>query len=78
MTRTAIKTKWAKAPKSFEQAKALIARAPCCLCVVCGSALVLPIIRSPCTDWRIHCNNCGAEVGFHVVLNRQAWREGPQ
>jgi hypothetical protein len=23
----------------------------------------------------IHCDHCGAEVGFHAVINRKAWRK---
>ena len=73
-TNQAAALKWQHVPKTFVSAKAALSRPPCSACVVCNSRLLLPIIRPPATDWRIHCNNCGAEVGFHAVINRKAWR----
>ena len=73
-TRQAVALKWKNVPKTFVSAKAALARLPCSACVVCNSRLLLVIIRPPATDWRIHCNHCGAEVGFHAVINRKAWR----
>lgn len=72
---TALKTQWSGVPKDYQSALKAIQNAKCGRCVVCGSALVLPIIRPPIPQWRIHCNHCGSEIPFHAVLNREAWRK---
>ena len=74
-TLEAIKTKFSRTPKTQLEARLALQRHPCCKCVVCGSRLVLAVLRPPCPHWMIHCNNCGSELPFHVALNREAWRK---
>lgn len=73
MTRSeAIKTKWKKAPKldaNLMSVKRLLRGGRCLLC---DSTLLLPIIRH--LLWKVHCNHCGSEYSFGVLLNQKAWR----
>lgn len=66
-----MKGKWKGNPKDFDQAKtALIGKC----CIVCGSPLILAIIRPPIPEWKMHCNHCGTEMNIAVLLNRKAWK----
>jgi transcription elongation factor Elf1 len=73
-TNEAVAKKWQDVPKTLEDAKAALALPSCSACVVCNSKMILPVIRPPVKTWLIYCNNCGAEIGFHAVINRKAWR----
>jgi hypothetical protein len=73
--REATSRKWMGVPTSQAQAQEALLKPPCSKCAVCNSNMVIAILRPPMTDWRIHCNHCGSEVGFHVVLQRAAWRK---
>jgi hypothetical protein len=42
-------------------------------CVVCGSALILPIKRAPMPHWILHCNHCGSEVPMFVADDIARW-----
>ncbi len=74
MSMNATDPKWRNAPTNELQARrALIGKR----CIVCGSPLLLAIIRSPIPDWKVHCNNCATEMLIAVLLNREAWKHKP-
>jgi hypothetical protein len=43
-------------------------------CIVCGSTLLIPLVRAPIPDWKLHCNNCSTEMPIAVLLNRKKWK----
>lgn len=71
----AIKQQWTGANKNLSHMQVVAKLAKECRhCLICGSQLLLPVIRTPMPDWRVHCNHCGSEVLLAVMLNRGAWR----
>lgn len=73
--REAITARFHNLPYDIEEAKAAVYRGPCHNCIVCGSDLILPIVRIPQVGgpWLAHCNHCGSEVTMHAIINRKAW-----
>lgn len=63
--------KWRNVPTTKRQAERAVEGK---LCLVCGSPLLLPIIRPPIDVWKVHCNHCGTEMPIAVLLNRKAWK----
>lgn len=68
----AIATKFDNVPETAEAAREAILAYPCKGCVVCGSRLVLSVVRV--VGVYVHCNHCGSEVPFAAVLNQEAWQ----
>lgn len=63
--------KWRMSPEDKQEAEFLIAGRKC---LVCGSPLLLPIIRPPINVWKVHCNHCATEMPIVVLINRKAWK----
>lgn len=73
MTRIqAVRSKWSGDPKGMMAAWNVTRGRQAKPCIVCGSKLVLPVLRLG--PWLVHCNHCGSEIPIAVMLNRQAWR----
>lgn len=70
----AIDNKFANNPATYKQVKESMENPPCNKCLVCGSKLVVPILRSSLPDYRIYCNHCGSEIPMFAVINQKAWR----
>lgn len=63
--------KWRSEPHNQHEAEmALIGKH----CIVCGSPMLLPIIRPPIDQWKVHCNHCATEMPIAVLINRKAWK----
>ncbi len=66
----AIKSKFDGVPRDYDAALELL-KTRCC--ALCGSRLLVAIHRHELV-WNAHCNHCGSEVPFAVLLNQKAWR----
>lgn len=63
--------KWRGYPRNKHEAEmAIIGK----YCIVCGSPMLIPVVRPPIPDWKVHCNHCGTEMLIAVLLNRKAWK----
>lgn len=69
--KTTTDPKWNGSPETSDEAAEAIKGK---LCIICGSNLLLELIRRPRPDWIAHCNHCGSEVMIAVMLNRVAWK----